>query len=152
MPSLSKLGLNTVLALGIVLPGLAVAMPLSPAKEASVESDVILAQGVVCDLNGCRTYNTNNRRPIYRDDRSFDEDIYNRDRSYDDEPEIYQRPRVERRIYVRPPVEPGLYPPRLSRSRQHVAWCSDRYRSYNPRTDLFVVRSGVYRHCISPYS
>ncbi len=37
-------------------------------------------------------------------------------------------------------------------SRRHVAWCLDRYRSYNPRTNTWVSYSGEVRQCISPYS
>ena len=34
---------------------------------------------------------------------------------------------------------------------RHIAWCSDRYRSYNPRTNTWVAYSGKVRQCISPY-
>lgn len=34
----------------------------------------------------------------------------------------------------------------------HVQWCLDRYRSYNPSTNLWLSYSGNYRQCISPYS
>ena len=34
----------------------------------------------------------------------------------------------------------------------HVNWCLNRYRSYNPRTDMFLAYSGRYKPCISPYS
>lgn len=37
-------------------------------------------------------------------------------------------------------------------NRRHVDWCLDRYRSYNPRTNLWLSYSGNYRHCVSPYS
>jgi hypothetical protein len=33
----------------------------------------------------------------------------------------------------------------------HVAWCSNRYRSYNPRRNTWVSYSGHVRQCISPY-
>lgn len=38
------------------------------------------------------------------------------------------------------------------RPRRHVAWCSDRYRSYNPRTNTWVSNSGDIRQCNSPYN
>ncbi|MGI9483019.1 MAG: BA14K family protein [Hyphomicrobiales bacterium] len=34
----------------------------------------------------------------------------------------------------------------------HVNWCLVRYRSYNPRTDMFLSYSGRYKPCISPFS
>ena len=34
----------------------------------------------------------------------------------------------------------------------HVQWCSWRYRTYNPYTNLYFYRPGRQRHCISPYS
>jgi hypothetical protein len=33
----------------------------------------------------------------------------------------------------------------------HVAWCLNRYRSYNPRTNTWVAYSGRVRQCHSPY-
>jgi hypothetical protein len=30
---------------------------------------------------------------------------------------------------------------------RHVRACQSRYRTYNPRTDTFVARRGVYRRC-----
>ncbi|OWO97033.1 BA14K family protein [Rhizobium esperanzae] len=34
---------------------------------------------------------------------------------------------------------------------KHIAWCTNEYRSYNPRTDHFLTYEGVYRVCRSPY-
>lgn len=36
-------------------------------------------------------------------------------------------------------------------SSRHVAWCEDRYRSYNRRTNTWVAYSGAVRQCVSPY-
>ena len=33
---------------------------------------------------------------------------------------------------------------------EHVAWCSARYRTYNPATDSYFIRRGVPARCISP--
>jgi BA14K-like protein len=33
----------------------------------------------------------------------------------------------------------------------HVQWCMSRYRSYNPRTDLWLGNSGRRYRCNSPY-
>lgn len=46
----------------------------------------------------------------------------------------------------RPPAPPKHYARRGS-WYQHVRACSARYRSYNPRTDTYQVRRGVYRTC-----
>jgi hypothetical protein len=42
-------------------------------------------------------------------------------------------------------IDPG------NRSNAHVAWCEDRYRSYNPRTDMYLGYDGDYHYCNSPY-
>jgi hypothetical protein len=34
---------------------------------------------------------------------------------------------------------------------RHVEWCSDRYRSYNPRNNTWVANSGRVNQCNSPY-
>lgn len=36
-------------------------------------------------------------------------------------------------------------------SGNHVRWCLNRYRSYNPRTNLWVSYSGKKHQCDSPY-
>jgi len=33
----------------------------------------------------------------------------------------------------------------------HVRWCLNHYRSYNPRTDMFLGYDGYYHRCRSPY-
>ncbi len=38
------------------------------------------------------------------------------------------------------------------RSAAHVAWCSKRYRSYNPEDNRYNAYSGARRECVSPYS
>ena len=35
--------------------------------------------------------------------------------------------------------------------RRHIEWCSDRYRSYNPRTNTWIAYSGAVNQCVSPY-
>ncbi|MFO0991857.1 MAG: BA14K family protein [Hyphomicrobiales bacterium] len=41
--------------------------------------------------------------------------------------------------------------PRYDGGDNHVEWCLDRYRSYNPRTDSFLGYDGEYHRCNSPY-
>lgn len=36
-------------------------------------------------------------------------------------------------------------------SSRHVAWCSDRYRTYDPATDMFVGKGHKHYRCNSPY-
>lgn len=38
-----------------------------------------------------------------------------------------------------------------SLSREHIAWCERRYRSYRPETDSYTTYSGESRPCRSPY-
>ncbi|WP_245926701.1 BA14K family protein [Breoghania corrubedonensis] len=47
----------------------------------------------------------------------------------------------------RPPPPPAYYRGR----RGHVDWCLRRYRSYNPRTDMFMGYDGRHHRCRSPY-
>lgn len=35
--------------------------------------------------------------------------------------------------------------------RRHVRWCLNHYRSYNPRTNLFLGYDGRYHPCRSPF-
>lgn len=50
------------------------------------------------------------------------------------------------------PVRPHrVRPIAPARSQAHVAWCFDRYRSYNQRSDTFTGYDGVVRPCRSPY-
>ena len=49
--------------------------------------------------------------------------------------------------YRRPPPPPAYYNYRNS----HVDWCLRRYRSYNPRTDMYLGFDGRYHRCRSPY-
>jgi hypothetical protein len=46
---------------------------------------------------------------------------------------------------------PYYYEPEYN-GGDHVQWCLDRYRSYNPRTDTFRGYDGFDHRCISPYS
>lgn len=145
MPSLAKLAMRSLLALGVLLPDFAIAMPVAPFTGPAGKTDVVRTGGVVCDFDGnCRSYDTRYRRRIYVDPPLYEDDPYY------DPPPVYVRPRVQRRIYVEPPPPAPVYRPYVS--RRHVRWCLDRYRSYNPRTNLYLARRNVYRHCISPFN
>lgn len=153
MVSLAHRAIKAVLAIGLLVPDLALAAPRPLATPAAVKSDVTQAGGVYCDFNGCSDYGFRHRRRIY-----VDPPIYDEPRVYDPYDDPYAQPVIRRRprVYVEPPryYEPRpVYRPRtMMLSRSHVQWCLDRYRSYNPRTDLYMLRRGVWRHCISPYS
>ena len=41
--------------------------------------------------------------------------------------------------------------PRRYYVNRHVEWCLGRYRSYNPRTDMYLGFDGHYHRCRSPY-
>jgi hypothetical protein len=42
--------------------------------------------------------------------------------------------------------------PTLAMNTDHVEWCSERYRSYDPADNSYNTYSGMRRECISPYS
>ena len=42
--------------------------------------------------------------------------------------------------------------PQIELLAQHVAWCLDHYRSYQPEDDSYTAYSGGRRACISPYT
>jgi len=42
--------------------------------------------------------------------------------------------------------------PTQALSAAHIAWCSERYRSYNPGDNRYNAYSGERRECISPFS
>ncbi|MBB4066427.1 BA14K family protein [Gellertiella hungarica] len=139
----SKLAMAMALSLGILAPDMALSMPRG--VTAGDDSLVVKTGGIVCDLNGCRTYETRRRIYVEPPPPPYYDDPY-----YYDDPPVYVRPRVQRRIYVEPPP---VYRERVQvMPRAHVRWCLERYRSYNPRTDLYLARKNVYRRCISPYS
>ncbi|NKL37003.1 BA14K family protein [Rhizobium leguminosarum bv. viciae] len=50
---------------------------------------------------------------------------------------------------ARPPAELQTPQPRLSAA--HLAWCGDRYRSFDPGTNSYRSYSGETRECISPF-
>jgi len=60
-------------------------------------------------------------------------------------PDYYQRDRYYDRYdrYERP---------RYSRTRAHIRWCSERYRSYRVRDNTYQPTRGPRRQCVSPYS
>lgn len=144
MSRLGKFAFGSTLALGILLGDIAAAAPLGISPAAATGTPLVeLAGGVVCDLNGCRTYE-NRRRRVYVDPPYYDDDSGFFD---DPGPPVYVRPRPP--IYVDPPVYRERRP---VMSRRHVEWCLDRYRSYNPRTNLYMARRNVFRQCLSPWS
>nr|WP_244570967.1 BA14K family protein [Stappia sp. TSB10GB4] len=62
-------------------------------------------------------------------------------------PPRYYGPRYYGSRYpVAPPPRRGLVLP-----RQHVAWCSQRYRSYRSYDNTFQPYNGPRRICVSPY-
>ncbi|TAX46133.1 BA14K family protein (plasmid) [Rhizobium leguminosarum] len=50
---------------------------------------------------------------------------------------------------ARPPAELQTPQPRLSAA--HLAWCGERYRSFNPATNSYRSYSGETRECSSPF-
>jgi hypothetical protein len=98
-----------------------------------------------------RPWTQQDNRQDRRDDRRDDRQDDRRDRRDDRQEE--RRDRRDDR-YGRWESQWGIYPAAPPRhwSRQndwyrHVRACQVRYRSYNPRTDTFVMRRGVVRRC-----
>ena len=56
-------------------------------------------------------------------------------------PSVYVAPRP---FYVPPP-------PVYDDRSDHVDWCLDHYRSYDPRSDTYLGYDGYRHRCISPY-
>ncbi len=48
---------------------------------------------------------------------------------------------------MRPPAPPSHWK-NYNGWYRHVRACQQRYRSYNPRTDTYRVRPGIYRRCV----
>ena len=46
---------------------------------------------------------------------------------------------------------PGMEVHEPTLGSAHLAWCSDRYRSYRPETNSYMSYSGETRECVSPY-
>ena len=139
MRFLNRLTMGTTLAASLLSVDIAGAAPLFPVVPGQPDGLIQKTGGIYCDLDGCRTYET--RRRIYIDPPPP---------YYDDDPPIY----LERRP---PPhlrrVDPSVFDMRRPvMSRRHVEWCLDRYRSYDPRTNLYLARRNVFRQCISPWS
>jgi BA14K-like protein len=57
------------------------------------------------------------------------------------QPHVYYRPRV---IHRPQPV--------IHLTQAHVNWCYSRYRTYDHRSNSFVIRHGQRAYCVSPYS
>ena len=57
------------------------------------------------------------------------------------QPRVYHRPRI---IHRPQPI--------IQISRAHVNWCYSRYRTYDHRSNSFVIRHGQRAYCVSPYS
>ena len=118
------------------------------------DTEMVVAQGTL--EPGTRNFRRRDDRP-----RRFDERRYNR-RVHGDRC-LYRRDNCRyyrSGYYYRSPwwllplAIPGAVIGSTSRrafGSNHVQWCSDRYRSYNPRTNLWLSYSGQYRQCVSPY-
>lgn len=138
MGFLNRLTMGLTLVASLVSVDVAAAAPPFPGKVGETAGLIQKTGGIYCDLDGCRTYET--RRRIYIDPPPP---------YYDDDPPIYLERRSPRRVYIDPPV---YREPRPVMSRRHVQWCLDRYRSYDPRTNLYLAKRNVFRHCVSPWS
>ena len=62
------------------------------------------------------------------------------------QPQVFYQPRHPRPIYQPRPR------PVIHISQAHVQWCYNRYRTYDHRSNSFVIRHGQRAYCVSPYS
>jgi BA14K-like protein len=60
------------------------------------------------------------------------------------QPGYHYQPRHPRPVYRHRPV--------IHISQAHVQWCYNRYRTYDHRSNSFVIRHGQRAYCVSPYS
>jgi hypothetical protein len=121
-------------------------LPLSPlaASQSNVTSDGIIqvAQGnqdrrMRSDWNRNRDGNRCSRRS--GDCRHFHRGYY------------YDTPWWTLPLIIGGTIAANNYDDEGDWSSGHVGWCSDRYRSYNPRTNTWVAYSGRVYECNSPY-
>jgi hypothetical protein len=118
--------------------------------------------GVTSGTSESGTYQLAQRRDWdERPPRRRDFDRRGQRRDWDGRDRRRDRDRWDRRrdwrgppvIVLPPPPPPDWRRPRYrgGRSSLHVEWCLNRYRSYDPRTDMYRGYDGVLRYCRSPY-
>lgn len=135
MTALGKISFGCVL-------GLALLLPLELANAASSSPQIVIPPRnngpVVCDYRGCFGFGP---RQWYR-------------------PPGYVIPNSPRRlndgrIYVPQRNDPALSKPNYrtpaTNSVRHQMWCADRYRTYNPGTNLYTTLHNGSQVCRSPY-
>ncbi|WP_438617676.1 BA14K family protein [Oryzifoliimicrobium ureilyticus] len=126
--------------------GAALAFPMVKSVDAprSPSLPVIDVQ-TKCDYRGCFTFGpVQSFRPAYQQPNYRPPGA----------PENYYRPRAAgpAPLYNNPPPVRRILPDQTkARSSDHVQWCRNQYRSYNPQTDRFISYEGVYKTCNSPY-
>ena len=156
LSSLKVPAFTALLALGaMAAPGSASALPGIPAPQAAVAASALPvenAQSVGFYYN--RGYHGPRYRVVRPGYRHYHGGYYYRNPYW--QPRYY----APRRYYRSgPSVSFGLtfggtprYRGRGRGGSAHVAWCRDRYRTYDPRTDTFIARVGGPRvRCRSPY-
>ena len=154
------LGLGTLAFSGAGASAAAM-LPLSPV--ASVEA-IAAGDGIV-QVNHKKNWNNNyfNNRCSYRYGgcRNFygNNHFYGNDRFYGNN-NFYRRNHYNGSNFVLPLIIGGGFGAYENYdddygyarvSNKHVRWCLNRYRSYNPRTNLWVAYSGKKYQCDSPY-
>lgn len=102
-----------------------------PSNEAP---EVILAGGSLMDEDGLRP--RHHRRHGHQNGFSLE--------FYFGEPQVYYYPHHPRPVFHPRPV--------IRLTKSHVHWCYSRYRTYDHRSNTFVLRHGQRAYCVSPYS
>ncbi|MBB3455306.1 hypothetical protein FHT86_003605 [Rhizobium sp. BK313] len=129
---------------------LCLALLASPdlANAASNSPTIVIPQRnsgpTVCDARGCFGFGPQQwyRPPGYAIPNPPPQ-LNNRNR--------FERPRVyipPRNNYVPPKTN---YPAPVNNRTRHQIWCSERYRTYNPGTNLYTTLHHGFQACRSPY-
>jgi hypothetical protein len=133
MKSVTKMFFAAALAVGAGMPpAAAFSAPMSvPAPTIQKQSEIQNARWVRrCNANRCRNVWVGPRRAGPR-------------------VVIRPAPRVVIRPAPRVVVRPGVVV--RPAGGNHVRWCSNRYRSYDARSNTFIAYGGDVRRCVSPY-
>lgn len=137
---------------------LAGALVSAPGASAGsfVQADRIVGTKVLPAAVACNAYSCWNSGPFYNPInrpyyRAYAWPIYRPYRPYAPYYRPYYRPYSSSVTIYRPYESPYYAPRAYSGAGAHVAWCMNRYRTYEPATNRYHAGNGVYRACVSPY-
>ena len=134
----------------------AAALPSAPGGRQALPSAVTRAQ-VVCDYRGCFGFGPQQwyRRPTFPPPYlpPNNSGTYYRPRAAGVPTAPYYRMVPPPPARQQPPLASAPQPVYRSPAggyNRHVAWCLNRYRSYDPSTNRYMTYRGVFAECVSP--